>query len=87
MYDAYTGQIHLPTDTLVNTQLHTSAVQATALRFDVPLMKILCVAEKPSIAKSVAFTLGGGRVTTVCPYLSHLPERILSTRLTLRVAL
>ncbi|ODV84162.1 hypothetical protein CANARDRAFT_29324 [[Candida] arabinofermentans NRRL YB-2248] len=27
-------------------------------------MKVLCVAEKPSIAKSVAFTLGGGRVTT-----------------------
>ena len=28
-------------------------------------MKILCVAEKPSIAKSVAQHLGGGRVTTV----------------------
>ncbi|ANZ73475.1 BA75_01297T0 [Komagataella pastoris] len=26
-------------------------------------MKILCVAEKPSIAKSVAYTLGGGKVT------------------------
>lgn len=27
--------------------------------------KILCVAEKPSIAKAVANILGGGRVTTV----------------------
>jgi DNA topoisomerase IA len=27
--------------------------------------KILCVAEKPSIAKAVAQHLGGGRVTTV----------------------
>lgn len=28
--------------------------------------KILCVAEKPSIAKAVAEHLGGGQVTMVC---------------------
>ena len=28
--------------------------------------KILCVAEKPSIARAVAQHLGGGEVTTVC---------------------
>jgi len=28
--------------------------------------KVLCVAEKPSIAKAVANHLGGGNVQTVC---------------------
>lgn len=33
--------------------------------------KILCVAEKPSIAKAVAEILGGGRFTTVVmPFLN-----------------
>ncbi len=37
--------------------------------------KILCVAEKPSIAKSVAQHLGGGRVTTVSLSVNH--ERLV----------
>lgn len=44
--------------------------------------KILCVAEKPSIAKAVANILGGGRVTTVriISYALYLPlPRFLST--------
>ena len=45
--------------------------------------KILCVAEKPSIAKAVAQHLGGGQVTIVCGIAyyawsitnSHVAER------------
>ena len=35
--------------------------------------KILCVAEKPAIAKSVAQHLSGGQVTTVFAYLHIFP--------------
>lgn len=35
--------------------------------------KILCVAEKPSIAKAVAEILGGGRFTTV--FMPFSPQR------------
>lgn len=34
------------------------------------MVKILCVAEKPSIAKAVANHLGGGNVQTVCQAFS-----------------
>ena len=34
--------------------------------------KILCVAEKPAIAKSVAQHLSGGQVTTVSAYVSSI---------------
>lgn len=34
-------------------------------------MKVLCVAEKPSIAKSVAQILSGGRYETVSAALNH----------------
>lgn len=40
-----------------------------------PPRKILCVAEKNSVAKAVAGHLGGGQVTTVCrqKHILHFP--------------
>jgi DNA topoisomerase IA len=45
-------------------------------------MKVLCVAEKPSIAKSITEILSGGRWDTVSllflhPILPHLPSILL----------
>lgn len=41
------------------------SVPSTLSRFN-SIMKVLCVAEKPSIAKAVAGHLSGGEVQTVC---------------------
>lgn len=38
-------------------------------------MKVLCVAEKPSIARSVSTILSGGQITTVRPEISQRPCR------------
>lgn len=41
-------------------------------------MRVLCVAEKPSIAKSITEILSGGRWDTVSPYSCFLPFLLLN---------
>jgi DNA topoisomerase III len=43
-------------------------------------MKILCVAEKPSIAKAVSQILGGGRFTTTNTQITYIKNYKFSTR-------
>jgi DNA topoisomerase IA len=45
-----------------------------------PGQKILCVAEKPAIAKAVAQHLAGGRVTTVGRYRAQPSSQLLILR-------
>ena len=42
-------------------------------------MRVLCVAEKPSIAKSIAQILSGGQYTTVS--MKHIDRVVYSLRL------
>jgi DNA topoisomerase-3 len=44
-------------------------------------MKILCVAEKPSIAKAVSQILGGGRMTVSDTTITYIKNYKFSTRL------